>query len=578
MRRLNPSIIAVAIVLCFSSLCHAQQPTITFFDSDIRVRQDGSALVIETYEFSRVPARFDRNIPARVPGEIANKRFFIDAANVNDDAGNDLAYHVIGSSSHLTIRVPELAGRRLQIAYQVRNAVQFGVEDDEFVWSVNPPDMQVDAGGVTVTLPEAAAGQVHAQTFLRNRAGNSRAMLWSFNGQLPAIVEGAKVESGLPGTLAPGVAMVVHGSLPAGILTPPNALVRAGWFLRANPIVLFPFAVLAVMLVIWRVKPRDADPGRSVAPMYEPPEGLSPAEVGLLVDDRVDPRDISATLIDLAVRGYVRLERIRPEHDATGEREDYVVRLLKPREQWAGLAPHEVTMLFHTFYGGQWTQLSSLRLRFPDIVPSMRVSIVTSLKQKGMYRVDPDAAPIWRQGVMAAAYGVVYLVTSFPGALAYALAFLQLDSATLPSSWLLIALSMGSSALIVYLLGGKTTAKTFRGMRTLVEIRGFEEFIRTVEGDKLHRVEPGLFEKYLAYAMALGIEHKWTRAFEGIAIKQPEWTDWGVGDLFNSAEFGQVLDSAFKRVAPLSTPRGRGLVAVSSSLSSGAAIAKSAAR
>ena len=46
----------------------------------------------------------------------------------------------------------------------------------------------------------------------------------------------------------------------------------------------------------------------SVAPMYEPPPGMSPAEAGTLIDDTIHPRDITSTMVDLAVRGYIKIE------------------------------------------------------------------------------------------------------------------------------------------------------------------------------------------------------------------------------------------------------------------------------
>ena len=42
-----------------------------------------------------------------------------------------------------------------------------------------------------------------------------------------------------------------------------------------------------VMLYVWATRGRDPKPG-SVPAQYEPPSGLSPAEVGLLIDNSVD--------------------------------------------------------------------------------------------------------------------------------------------------------------------------------------------------------------------------------------------------------------------------------------------------
>lgn len=366
--------------------------------------------------------------------------------------------------------------------------------------------------------------------------------LWSSTGLLPLQVEGNVIRAGAPGPLAPGVTMVFDVFLPPGILHRPNVLTRTEWFLRANPIVFLPLATLLLMLCLRRLKPA-AGAHRTIVTAYEPPPGLSPAEVGLLVDDRLDPRDISATLVDLAVRGYIRLQESKPEEGFFTDSPDYFVHLAKPREEWVTLSAHERTMLFHTFYGGQWTKLSSLRLRFPAIVQYFKADLLGALKRKGMYRVDPGVAQVWRIAALAA--------------VAALLAFAQvLGIVSLADSWALSAISMAVSIVFVLWLGRGLTAKTARGRKAWAAVRGFDEFLRTVEGDRMRQLEPGIFEKYMPYAMALGIEHKWARAFQGIAIERPEWMEIASGELLDSVRFGQRLDLMFQQ-AILTAPRGR---------------------
>ena len=78
-------------------------------------------------------------------------------------------------------------------------------------------------------------------------------------------------------------------------------------FIRSNPITLMPLLALAIMGLLWWSVGRDPDPGLSVAPQYGPPEKMTPAEAGLLIDDSIDPRDITCTIVDLAVRGYIHI-------------------------------------------------------------------------------------------------------------------------------------------------------------------------------------------------------------------------------------------------------------------------------
>jgi len=79
------------------------------------------------------------------------------------------------------------------------------------------------------------------------------------------------------------------------------------------------------------------------------------------------------------------------------------------------------------------------------------------------------------------------------------------------------------SAAIWWLFARQMTAKTIQGGRTRVEILGFQEFMNRVEADRLKRMPPDTFEKFLPYAMALGVEHSWARKFAGIIQNPPSW-------------------------------------------------------
>ena len=67
------------------------------------------------------------------------------------------------------------------------------------------------------------------------------------------------------------------------------------------------------------------------------------------------------------------------------------------------------------------------------------------------------------------------------------------------------------------------TAKTLQGGRTRIAVLGFQEFMNRVDADRLKRMPPDTFEKYLPYAMALGVEHHWAQAFAGIIKDPPNW-------------------------------------------------------
>jgi uncharacterized membrane protein len=241
--------------------------------------------------------------------------------------------------------------------------------------------------------------------------------------------------------------------------------------------------------------------------MYEPPKGMTPAEAGTLVDDVTDPRDITSTLVDLAVKGYLKIHETA-DKGIIFHHKDYEFERLKQTDP--SLAAHEIVMFNNIFMDGDRTTLSSLKNRFYTAIPVITQNIKSQLKNKNMYLVDPDSAH---------AYTLVgALIIAAPFALAqwFGIANL-LDSIT--------TLVIGGilAAIIVWLFGRQMSAKTVLGGRTKVQILGFQEFMNRVDADRLKRMPPDTFEKYLPYAMALGVEHQWARAFQGIVQNPPSW-------------------------------------------------------
>ena len=127
-----------------------------------------------------------------------------------------------------------------------------------------------------------------------------------------------------------------------------------------------------------------------------------------------------------------------------------------------------------------------------------------------MYTVDPQSAVFYSIG------GIV--LAAAPFALAYFAGSKQiLNSPVLLGICGIIALG------IALLFGRQMSCKSTKGARTRVAILGFQEFMNRVDADRLKRMPPDTFEKYLPFAMALGVEHHWAKAFEGLLTQPPNW-------------------------------------------------------
>jgi uncharacterized membrane protein len=127
-----------------------------------------------------------------------------------------------------------------------------------------------------------------------------------------------------------------------------------------------------------------------------------------------------------------------------------------------------------------------------------------------MYSVDPDSAHAY--------VFIGVLLTALPFVLVQVLKI-----ADVFASIGMVILAGLISLIIVFLFARIMPAKSLKGVRTKVEILGLQEFIQRVDSDRLRTMPPDTFEKILPYAMALGIENHWAKAFAGLMQNPPTW-------------------------------------------------------
>jgi uncharacterized membrane protein len=526
----------LALLVCiFAGVAQAKSWRVSDFQANITVNQDGTAVVEERISLTFVGEwhGIHRTIPIEYPGPNGtNYELFLEVTSVTDGAGSKLKYDSLTSDGarDLKIYIPDAvdATRTVEIVYRVLNGTRFFDSHDEFYWNVTGNDwpVPIDHAAATVRFPLAASGSLRAQAFTGVYGSSQR------DASAKAAGPEAVFETSNPLPMRGGLTIDVY--LPKDILKEPGALTKFFWFVAGNPIVFLPLVTLLAMFTLWWLKGRDPDPGVSVAPMYEPPAGISPAEAGTLLNDSIHPRDITSTIVDLAVRGYIKIEETA-EKTLVFTHKDYVFHLLKPREQWASdLAPHERVMLENVFAEGTDTRLSSLKNRFYTAVPVIRQDIMAALKTKGIYRLDPESANGYSIGMAVA------IVAAF-GVLQY------LGWANFFNSPVLLVLCVPLSAVIWWLFARVMTAKTVKGGQTRVAVLGFQEFMNRVDGERLKLMPPTTFEKFLPYAMALGVEHHWAQAFSGIVKDPPNWYvgpgGYAPGVLFNPIFFSSSMHS-----------------------------------
>jgi uncharacterized membrane protein len=299
---------------------------------------------------------------------------------------------------------------------------------------------------------------------------------------------------------------------------------------------LFPLLVFIFAYRRWDKYGRDPVEGSYVV-RYEPLAGESPGELGTLVDNTADMPDVTATLVDLAVRGYIHITELKESHLlGLVKSTDYQFDILKNRGEWKDLKAHEVSYLdalSQCADGDAYSvKMSELQNKFYRFLPEIRNSIYDELVEADYYHERPDRAK-------AKAWGITVFVTFILGGitiLSLSRGFVLFEPAALVIATVL-------SFVILVIFAQIMPARTVAGARAREGALGFREFLSRVEEDRFKRMitSPELFEKYLPYAMAFGVEDNWANAFKDIYREPPQWYT-GTGR-FDSVSFGHSISA-----------------------------------
>jgi Predicted membrane protein (DUF2207) len=579
-RSLLPRVCALALLAALPAA--ARQIVIKNFDEQVVVNRNSTVDVTEKIEAQFIGTGWHgiyRTIPVEYRGSAGlNYTLFLDDLRATDDEGNSLKLERsrVGNDARFKIYVPEAdnSTRTIVLHYRVLDGLRFFPDHDEFYWNVTGEewDAPIESASARIELPEGASGlRATAYTGVFNSRGQDANVTTNDN-----VVE---IYTTRQLGYHQGLTAVV--GFDKGLVHEPTLSDDIALFLRSNwPIFVIPVVVFAIMFWLWWTRGRDPERD-AITVEYEPPDKLTPAECGTLVDNEAAMRDITATLVDLAVKGYILIE----QKDQSGllgltHHRDYVFHLKKPPAEWTDLRAHERAMLGGLFYGGdsiltasapvssrptaspgmqdyslesgavlsdsapaavaappivedysvafrgasnfgdapqESVALSQLQNRFYQQLPSIRDCIFDALIQDGYYLHRPDTV---RQGYIGGGLVIGFMIIALGN-------WWAKQSGMSPATWTMAGILAGA---IICGFGWFMPARTITGARTLAKVLGFEDFLSRVESDRIKRLEnaPALFEKFLPYAMALRVEKKWVQAFSGIAMQPPEWYQGGV--------------------------------------------------
>jgi uncharacterized membrane protein len=533
----------------------SQDFTINRFHSDITIDEDSSFTVREAIyvEFYRQKHGIYREIPFRYRDDLGKIiKTPIDVLSVSDESGKKWKYKITRPGNVINIRIGDaekyVTGKQTYIiSYRLENALLFFDDHDELYWNVtgNYWKAPIKEASATVTLA------------IKNKSPN----LWAacYTGS----VGSRKSECGFKTynnsgefftkkNLNEGEGLTLAFGWDKVLVSPPSFLKRFLWTIdiRENWVFLLPLFSLIVMIKLWYQRGRDPKVKNAVTVIYEPPKYnnrlLSPAEVGALIDEKLDPRDITSTIVGLAVKGYIKIEETKKEgliFDST----DYS--LSKIKEPDDNLSLFEIEMMKDIFPGSlPGVRVSDMKNKFYTNLETLKETLYGELVRKGYFLRSPENIRKFyvKAGIIIIVFGIFFTAA------------------------LLTPHSIGKSV-IAWIMAGLPIlgfsrvmpAKTKAGSSAYMDILGFQEFMNRAEKDRLERMkDKDLFSKFLPYAIALDVADNWAKAFEGIYQEPPQWyVSPGGFRTFSPYSFSHSLSSVTSSLssAIFSSPRGSGI-------------------
>ncbi|MCX6811851.1 MAG: DUF2207 domain-containing protein, partial [Candidatus Berkelbacteria bacterium] len=265
--------------------------------------------------------------------------------------------------------------------------------------------------------------------------------------------------------------------------------------------------ILLVFLVVllWFVKGKDA-PGRvTIAPEFAPPDRKMPVSlVGLLVDENVGTKEIVATMISLAQKGYMHIH----EEKKNGVFEPDVYHLEKKKE-FTGLSEIEKKIGEDIFGESKEKTTEDLRNKFYKKLPKIYNLIYTEGMRRKWFVGNPQLV---RGGYMAVA--IIFSIASV-------ILGITLSSFYRGAGWIGGGLFIGMVAL--FIVSFFMSKKTRLGSVENEKWQGFKLFLTMTDRFGLGEIDEQVFEKFLPYAVVMKVEKQWADRFAALKVTPPDW-------------------------------------------------------
>lgn len=352
--------------------------------------------------------------------------------------------------------------------------------------------------------------------------------------------------------LAPFEGLTIVVGWQKGLITHPTPKQKIFYFLRDNALLLLllwaiiGFLILLFIAVFSVFEARRINQSGVIVPLFYPPTGMAPSEVAFMTNLGFEEKSVAFDIVQLAVNGYITIssegKSIFGKHTYTLTRTQKETLDEKEREPLNKIFSKSNSI---TLAHGQNQHLNSLVKQRKKQLENEYKSYIS----KKFREMATLVGMLWGIQVFA----IVFFVAK-------------------PMIQELWVVGLGLFFLYGFAIAFCKLVYTKEGRALQDRIDGFKLFLVTTELERMKIIgtpptkTPELYEHYLPYAMALGVEKQWTTQFatlfETLEKKgTPYRPRWYVGTSpfrGNFGQFGAQLGSSFaSSIASSSTPPGR---------------------
>lgn len=499
------------LISLFSLSLHAEE--IRDFQVEIFMGKDASINVQEDIEYDfgyELRHGIFREIPYEYQiDQFRNYNLRMNAFSVTDFKDNPYRHNVSRGGGRVTVKIgdpdKEITGvHDYSIMYQVKRAIVFFKDHDELYWNVTGNEWRIPIrrAGAKVYFPEEIPEGVKATCYTGYYGSRDQNCTFDLTPQ--GVEFNTLGAEGTSRSFGPGEGLTIVVAIPKGIIKESSLLQKASWFISDNWFYGLPIFTLFIVSFIWYSSGRDPE-GKGVIPVrYEQPKDLTPAEAGTLMDERADIDDITSTVIDLAVRGYMRIKETDSEKFLFFSDRDY--KLIKLKEPDEKLKAHEKEIFSGIFGSKDQIMISELKNKFYSRLPSIRDAIYKELVSGKYFSRNPETL---RSVFKWVGIGTIFVGVFF-----------------IPHLGLKISLAL--SGIFTLIFSRFMPKKTQKGALAKEELLGFREFIERAERDRIERLakdDPTLFDRVLPYALVFELGDRWAEAFRDMYKTPPSWYD-----------------------------------------------------